>query len=116
MVQELICLGTKADTLARVPGRWTRLHEHWVKVNTDASFLASSSSGAGGVIIRDSEGRLLSVAARRCEHVPDVLTGEALAVRDGLVLVGEQGHENVILETDNLPLVNLLRSDAGVEV
>jgi hypothetical protein len=56
MVQELICLGTKADTPARVPGRWTRPHEHWVKVNTDASFLASSSSGVGGVVIRDSEG------------------------------------------------------------
>jgi hypothetical protein len=113
MVEDLMCLEVQADKPTRVPGRWTRPQEQWVKVNTDASFMPSSSSGAGGAVIRDADGRLLSAAARRYVHVPDALTGEALAARDGLLLVGEQGHENVILELDNLPLVNLLRSEDG---
>ena len=50
------------------------------------------------------------MAARRYEHVPDALTGEALAARDGLRLVAEQGHENVILEVNNLSLVKCDRT------
>ena len=80
-------------------------------MNTDVAFQSSSSTGAGGVIVTDADHRLLLAAAHRYSHIPD-LTGEALATRDGL-LVGEQGHANVILEVDNLVLVNLLRSEDG---
>ena len=84
MVEDLMCLETQADRPTRVPGRWSKPQEHWIKVNTDASFVASSSSGAGGVVVRDADGRLLPAAARRFLHIPDTLTGEAIAARDGL--------------------------------
>ena len=76
-------------------------------MNTDVAFQSSSSTGAGGVIVTDADHRLLLAAAHRYSHIPDALTGEALATRDGL-LVGEQGHANVILEVDNLVLANLI--------
>ncbi|RLN08332.1 hypothetical protein C2845_PM11G08200 [Panicum miliaceum] len=94
-VEDLMCLEAKVEKPTRVPGRWTRPQENWVKVSTDASFLAASSTGAEGVAIRDSDGRLLSAAARRYVHAPDALTGEALAARNGLLLVGEQGYDKL---------------------
>jgi len=113
MVEDLLCLEVPAVKPTRVPGRWAKPQENWIKVNTDSAFHVSSATGAGGVVIRDSDGRLLSAAARLYSHIPDALTGEALAARDGLQLAGEQGHANVILEVDNLVLVNLLRSEDG---
>jgi len=113
MVEDLLCLEVPAVKPTRVPGRWAKPQENWIKVNTDSAFHVSSATGAGGVVIRDSDGRLLSAAAHLYSHIPDALTGEALAARDGLQLAGEQGHANVILEVDNLVLVNLLRSEDG---
>jgi hypothetical protein len=45
MVEDLMCLEAKADKPTRVSGRWTRPQENWVKMNTEASFMSSSSSG-----------------------------------------------------------------------
>jgi hypothetical protein len=47
------------------------------------------------------------------QHVPDALTAEALATRDGVLLARACGLEKVILETNNLHLWNLLCSQAG---
>ena len=85
----------------------------WCKVNTDASFQEMSTLGTGGVVIRDEGGRLLAAMAKSYRHVPDALTAEAMAARDGLVFSGTHGFEKVHLEVDNLTLVNLLQSDRG---
>ena len=52
-------------------------------------------------------------AARFYKHLPDVLTSEALAARDGVMLAQELGVEQLILELDNSTLVALLRSEDG---
>jgi hypothetical protein len=61
----------------------------WWKINTDASFSALSSTGAGGMVIRDDEeGNLIAAAAKRYTYVINALMEEAMAARDGLWLVG----------------------------
>jgi hypothetical protein len=89
------------------------LAEGWVKINLDAAFVAKTGKGAGGVVMRNSQGEVLAAAAQLYEHIPDALTSEALAARDGVVLAQMLSMEKVILEVDNSVLVALLRSDEG---
>ena len=58
----------------------------------------------------------MMAAARFYKHLPDVLTSEALAARDGVMLAQELGVEQLILELDNSTLVALLRSEDGAVV
>jgi hypothetical protein len=80
-----------------------------LKVNTDASFVLSTHTGTGGAVIRDEFGRMVGASANFYNHIPDVLTAEAVAARDSLLLARAGGHAKVY----NLPLVNLLRSLDG---
>ena len=51
-----------------------------------------TSSGASGVVIRNSQGEVvLAAAARANTNVADVTMAEALAARDGVLLATEQG-------------------------
>lgn len=80
-------------------------------MNIDASFEAASSLGMKGVVIRDEDGKLLAAAAKSYKHIPDTLTAEVLAARDGLTFAALHCYDKEHLEVDNLPLVNLLQSD-----
>jgi hypothetical protein len=114
MIEDLLFLSSDiGEKLQRSKGAWKKPDAGWNKVNTDASFVLSCSSGLCGAVIRDEEGNLLMAAAKRYTHIPNVLTAEALAARDGLLLALSSSYNAVILELDNLALVNLLRSVAG---
>jgi hypothetical protein len=65
------------------------------------------------VVMRNSQGEVLAAAAQLYEHIPDALTSEALAARDGVVLAQMLSVEKAILEVDNSVLVALLRSEEG---
>jgi hypothetical protein len=84
-----------------------------VKINSDVAFVAETDKGAGGVVMRNSYGEVLAATAQLYEHIPDALTSEALAARDGVVLVQMLSMKKVILEVDNSVLVALLRSEEG---
>ena len=77
-----------------------------MKVNTDAAFVSTTGDGAGGAVVRNLQGEIMMAAARFYKHLPDVLTSEALAARDGVMLAQELGVEQLIL-------VALLRSEDG---
>jgi ribonuclease HI len=114
MVEDLICLRQETKTTPPGPKElWRKPERGWYKVNTDASFAVASNSGSGGVVVRDGDGKLVQASSKFYAHVPDVLTAEALAARDGVLLARASGYERVQLEMDNALLVNLLRSDAG---
>lgn len=49
-----------------------------------------------------------SVAARWFDNVPNILTDEAMAAKEGLELAVEAGHERVILEVDCCSLKTML--------
>ena len=77
------------------------------------AFVSATGDGAGGAVVRNSQGEIMMAAARFYKHLPDVLTSEALAARDGVMLAQELGVEQLILELDNSTLVALLRSEDG---
>ncbi|TVU10399.1 hypothetical protein EJB05_43925, partial [Eragrostis curvula] len=111
MVEDLMCI--KADCTVprpKLPVRWKPPDASYVKVNTDGAFDANTSTGASGAVVRDSHGRVLCAGARWYDNLPDVLTIEAIAARDGLLLASAKGCDKVVLELDNLTLVESLNS------
>lgn len=72
---------------------WSAPDVGWFKLNTDASFSAEVNEGASGVVLRDHSGVILAAAGRWYDRVPDVLTAEAMAARDGVALAADQGCE-----------------------
>jgi hypothetical protein len=114
MLEDLVRLklpGSQASQRCRV--KWKAPLEGWVKINSDAAFVAETGKGAVGVVMRNSQGEVLAASAQLYEHIPDALTSEALDARDGVVLAQMLSMEKVILEIDNSVLVALLRSDEG---
>ncbi|RLN12711.1 hypothetical protein C2845_PM09G13790 [Panicum miliaceum] len=92
---------------------WRRPDEGWVKVNTDAAFDAAMCTGSAGVVIRDHAGVVLAAATRWLGSVPDVLTAEALAAREGLELTLECGFGKAVLEVHCSELKAMLESSDG---
>jgi ribonuclease HI len=114
MIEDLVCLTHKPLVgTPRSRGVWKRPDLDWRKVNSHGSFDASTFSGTSGAVLRDDVGNLLMAAAKNYAHIPDALTAEALAARDGILLALSGGFDKVILELDNLTLVNFLRSVAS---
>jgi len=93
---------------------WTRPDDGWVKVNTDAAFDAATSTGSAGVVVRDHVGLVRAAATRRLDSVPDVLTAEAMAAKEGLELAAECGFQKAVLEVDCSELKKVLESSDGV--
>lgn len=94
--------------------KWHKPIDGWVKVNMDVAYDGTTCSGSGGVVIRDHEGTVLAGAARWFDHVPNVLTAEAMAAKEGLELAMENGYDRVILEVDCNSLVTLLADADGM--
>ena len=76
----------------------------WIKCNSDDAFY-SDGSGATGAVLRDHHGWFKGGSARWYATCMDVLTIEALACRDGLILEKKIGTTRVLLETDCQELV-----------
>jgi ribonuclease HI len=93
-----------------VRARWEKPEPGWLKVNTDAAFDKEGSVGRAGVIICDQAGLVIGGSARWFDDVPDALTAEAIAAKEGLELAAELGLEKVCLEVDCQGLSNLLQS------
>ncbi|CAD6237159.1 unnamed protein product [Miscanthus lutarioriparius] len=104
----------KEPRLPRRPEKWRSPEEGWIKVNTDAGFDTAACSGSCGVVIRDQTGLVKAVAARWLDDVPDALTAEAMAAKEGLELAAENGYDKVIFEVDCNGLKTLLDGDDGM--
>lgn len=91
------------------PANWHPPRHGYLKVNTDGAFNGVQCTGGSSSVIRDYEGWFIAAETRWYNNLPDVLTIEALATRDGLQLAIRQGCNEVILESDNLTLVNMMR-------
>jgi hypothetical protein len=82
----------------------------FVKANVDAAFNAEKQQGATGVVIWDENSQVVAAKCKWYGSVPDALTVEAFAVRDGAALVNNLHWPKVVLETDSLELQSLWRT------
>ena len=111
MLEDMVCLEEQEiPRKQRVVEVWKPPDTGWIKVNTDGAFDAASGKGAAGAILRNERGETLAAEGRKYENLADVLTAEALAARNGMLLAVALGYNKVILELDNQSLANSLKS------
>jgi ribonuclease HI len=80
------------------------------KLNVDASFDPNRGSEATSAIIRDDQG--FFGAGRNCmlPFVEDAYTAEACALRDGMSLAGAMGCNRLIVHSDCLEVIEVMKS------
>jgi ribonuclease HI len=110
----LSIVSNAAKALSKVPRgthRWKMPEVGKIKVNVDASFYRDDRAGAVAAVIRDVQGKFLAAS---CTYVPNLsssATAEALAMREGLVLVNHYGGTHVIMESDSMETINACNGD-----
>jgi hypothetical protein len=72
-------------------GIWIKPQLEFLKINVDASFDANDLRGTTGAIMRDNIGEFIVASNIKIEHARDVLTVEAIALKQGLVLAQSLG-------------------------
>ncbi|KAL9691763.1 hypothetical protein QQ045_012189 [Rhodiola kirilowii] len=81
---------------------------NFVKVNCDGSWIEEQNSGGLGVILRDSHGCVLAIAAKYIEHCNSVLECEAEALLLGFITAKNLRVQHVVFESDSKDLVQLI--------
>ncbi|XP_021722691.1 uncharacterized protein LOC110690168 [Chenopodium quinoa] len=79
---------------------WVCPPENVLKINVNAHIAAAGYVGLGAVV-RDHNGALILVAARKFEGVWDVEQAEAAAIRYGLQVANRFGYDNIWVESDS---------------
>lgn len=91
---------------AIVQQRWSRPEPKFTKLNVDAAYFPDVGGGATAAVLRDEKGTFL---AAQCNYIPyaaDVVSTEAIAMRDGLSLASNLGFQRVVAESDSQEVIN----------
>ncbi|KAE8797545.1 Ubiquitin carboxyl-terminal hydrolase 2 [Hordeum vulgare] len=91
---------------------WTKPPVGWLKVNTDAAFVASSGESGIGYIIRDYMGRLLRAESVKLLAYASVEEAEACACVTGLKAALTLGNGKIIVESDCAAVISNILSRA----
>ncbi|XP_074313820.1 uncharacterized protein LOC141649013 [Silene latifolia] len=89
--------------------KWRPLDTGFWKVNVDAAILGSAVNGLG-VVIRDEHGHVGRAAVKEVHQCWEPCIAEAKAALFSLQVVRQMGIDKVVLESDSLQLVTLLRN------
>jgi hypothetical protein len=87
--------------------RWIPPPAGFLKINTDAVVDAIILVGASGCVVRNADGVFLRAASSWLESVPDALTAEAIACREGVKLCLGWTDRKIIPESNCMTLVEL---------
>ncbi|XP_048502802.1 uncharacterized protein LOC125498610 [Beta vulgaris subsp. vulgaris] len=87
---------------------WAAPEEGWVKINVDV--VVKEENGVGlGVVGRDHKGDVLVCGSRRWEWSTAVDEVDALAVRWGMRMAKTRGYRNIVVESDCLSIIDVLK-------
>ncbi|RYQ82409.1 hypothetical protein Ahy_B10g101001 [Arachis hypogaea] len=91
---------------------WRPPPKPWVKANIDASFKATTGTGATAVTIRDSTENLVFGATTKI-MVCSSLAAETLTIRNAIILSKNMEIKKMLIESDNLMLVQTRETEFG---
>ncbi|XBJ06792.1 hypothetical protein VPH35_012406 [Triticum aestivum] len=86
--------------------KWCRPNPRFIKLNVDAAYYPDESVGATTSILRDDRGNFIGGQCKLIPYVADVISTEALAMRDGLVFANALGCNQLEAELDYLQVIN----------
>jgi ribonuclease HI len=89
---------------------WVKPLSDHVKVNVDASFDADQLRGTTGAVIRDCKGNFVAACNTKLEFVLDVLSAEAHALKQGLILVQTMGCNRIIISSDCSDVIKIMEN------
>mgnify|MGYP005846068177 CR=1 FL=1 len=78
------------------------------KLNTDGSFIPATGLAGGGMVLRDSEGKIIFSACREIRACDNALTAELAASREGLELDLFRTDEPIKVELDCAEAVTMI--------
>lgn len=81
-----------------------------MKLNIDGSFDASQDKGGISMVLRDSTGEVIASACKPLASCISALESELLAYREGLLLALHWSLRPIIVESDCLEAIQLLKS------
>ena len=79
------------------------------KINVDGAVFASQKTSRVGVLIKDSEGRVVGACSKKIQAPFGAVKAKAKAVEFGLQFAREMVIQEFILEGDSLVLINALK-------
>jgi ribonuclease HI len=93
-----------------IHSNWTPPPAHWIKLNTDGSFIGAGMPGGAGAIIRDHGGNVILAACSPLPGCEDAEEAELKAALMGLKLVAGFSQKGVIIELDCATVMKALQS------
>lgn len=106
-----MCDKRRPATSNGVVARWLSPTERRWKLNFDGAIHMNDGKWGIGVVIRGEEGEFKAAVASGQQGAIDVIVGEALALRPGLLMAVALGFLDIEVETDSMLLVNAINLD-----
>ena len=89
-----------------VEKRWTKPELRFVKLNVDAAYHTDEGAGTATAILRDIRGNFIAASSIYYPIAANVVTSEAMAMRDGLAFANTMGFHAIEAESDSLEIIN----------
>jgi ribonuclease HI len=111
---DLGCVGKEKEKKTPKPKlKWKPPYEGRVRINTDASFIWNTMSGATMLVVGDHLGNTIRAQARWKQHAANAHVMEVPAIREGVNSTLKKGSTSVIIESDSKEVVNLCNGDGS---
>ncbi|CAN6562363.1 unnamed protein product [Malus baccata var. baccata] len=99
-----------AKKASREVQQWQKPKIGWVKCNFDGAWSRNDLRGMGWVA-RDFTGVLQTAGASREMYCHSALAAEAVAIRQALEVCGDNGFDNVIVQSDAKVIIQMIRRE-----
>jgi ribonuclease HI len=96
------------------PKTWTTPLENWIKINCDAALDKNRGVFGMGIVVRNSDGRLLAAKRVTRRGRVDPVVAEGMAFYYGVNLCKARGFQNVWLEGDSKLICDALNNKSSI--
>ena len=86
--------------------KWLQPVPNFIKLNVDAAYFEDKGAGATIILLQDDQGKFLAAQYKLVPYAADVVTTEAMAMRDGLIFANSLGFPRVEAESDSLTVID----------